>query len=102
MLPGPRCVSASSLRPMPTWLAYVVQNRSGRHPHDDDADLVVGPVADDRVYDVVEAYELGQYTDAEAIRRLESFKLTDQVVFKTTAALAHLAFVESHRIEGTG
>jgi hypothetical protein len=73
------------------WLEYVVANRSGNGA-DGDFDLVIGPVANDRVYDVVETYELGDYTVAEAISRLKSFKLTDQVVFKTEAALRHLTF----------
>jgi hypothetical protein len=75
------------------WLEYVVKNRSGRGD-DDDFDIVIGPVANDRVYTVVESYELGDYTAEEAIRRLKTFKLTDQIVFKTQKALEHIVFVE--------
>ncbi|MCL1798117.1 MAG: DUF3990 domain-containing protein [Eggerthellaceae bacterium] len=79
------------------WLEYVVANRLGT-AQKNDFDLVVGPVANDRVYDVVEAFELGDYTQDEAIRRLLAFKLTDQVVFKTDKSLDYLAFLSSESV----
>jgi hypothetical protein len=76
------------------WLTYVVMNRSGRGI-DTDFDIVIGPVANDRVYTVVEAYELGDYTADEAIIRLKTFKLTDQIVFKSTKSLQYISFVHA-------
>jgi len=75
------------------WLEYVVNNRAGRGG--DDFDIVIGPVANDRVYSVVDEYELGTYTPQEAIIRLKTYKLTDQYVFKTKKALQTLAFKDS-------
>lgn len=74
------------------WLEYVVTNRLG-NGKENDYDIVIGPVANDRVYTVVEAYELGDYTAEEAIKRLETYKLTDQVVCKSEKALALLSFI---------
>ncbi|MDR1505832.1 MAG: DUF3990 domain-containing protein [Treponema sp.] len=76
------------------WLEYVVKNRSG-NGIDNDFDIVIGPVANDRVYTVVESYELGDYTADEAINRLKTFKLTDQVVFKSPKALQYIIFVQA-------
>ena len=80
------------------WLRYVVKNRSG-FGKDNDFDIVIGPVANDRVYDVVENFELGDYSEEEAIRRLLTFRLTDQVVFKTEKSLLHLKYLEHEQIE---
>ena len=44
------------------WLRYVVANRSGAGK-DNDFDIVIGPVANDRVYEVVENFELGDYSE---------------------------------------
>ena len=80
------------------WLRYVVANRSG-FGKDNDFDIVIGPVANDRVYDVVESFELGDYSEEEAIQRLLTFRLTDQVVFKTEKSLLHLKYLEHEQIE---
>ena len=74
------------------WLHYVVANRSGTGK-DNDFDIVIGPVANDRVYEVVENFELGDYSEDEAIRRLLSFRLTDQIVFKTEESLLYLSYL---------
>ena len=81
------------------WLRYVVANRSG-YGKDNDCDIVIGPVANDRVYDVVENFELGDYSEDEAIRRLLTFRLTDQVVFKTEKSLLCLKYLEHEQIGG--
>lgn len=79
------------------WLRYVVTNRSGAGCAED-YDIVKGPVANDRVYDVVETFELGDYNEDEAIRRLLTFRLTDQVVFKSEASLQYLKFEDAREI----
>ena len=81
------------------WLRYVVANRSGAGK-DNDFDIVAGPVANDRVYEVVESFELGDYSEDEAIRRLLSFRLTDQVVFKTEKSLLYLTYLNHELIAG--
>jgi hypothetical protein len=81
-----------------SWLRYVVTNRSGAGTTHD-YDIVKGPVADDRVYDVVEAFEIGVYSEAEAISRLLAFRLTDQVVFKSDASFQYLLFENSLEVD---
>ena len=81
------------------WLRYVVENRSGAGK-DNDFDIVIRPVANDRVYEVVENFELGDYSEDEAIRRLLSFRLTDQIVFKTEKSLCYLTYHSHELIAG--
>ena len=83
----------------PEWLRYVVANRSG-YGKDSNFDIVSGPVANDRVYEVVESFELGDYSEDEAIRRLLFFRLTDQLVFKTEKSLLYLKYLTHEQIEG--
>jgi hypothetical protein len=80
--------------PDSAWLDYVVANRSGKGI-DNDYDIVMGPVANDRVYTVVESYELGDYTADEAIKRLKTYRLTGQIVWKSNRALSLLSFTKS-------
>jgi len=76
------------------WLRCIVENRMGRGK-DRDFDIVIGPVANDRVFDVIENFEIGVYSEEEAIKRFLAFRLTDQVVFKTEKSLAYLKYVGS-------
>jgi hypothetical protein len=80
------------------WLRYIVANRSGAG-RDNDFDVVIGPVANDRVYEVIENFEIGDYSEEEAIRRFLTFRLTNQVVFKTEKSLRYLTYA-GHELIG--
>ena len=79
------------------WFRYVVANRSGSGK-DNDFDIVIGPVANDRVYEVIEGFELGDYSEEEALKRFLAFKLTDQVVFKTEKSLSYIKYLSYERV----
>jgi len=79
------------------WLRYVVANRSGTGK-DKDFDIAMGPVANDRVYEVIDNFELGDYSEEETIRRLLTFRLTDQIVFKTEKSLRYLKYIGMEQI----
>ena len=79
--------------PDEAWLDFICANRSGcgiSKPYD----IVLGPVANDKVYRVVQFYENGVYDKDEAIRRLKADKLFDQILFHTEKSLTHCRFVE--------
>jgi rRNA processing protein Gar1 len=78
-------------KPNKKWLDFVVGNRANKEKIGI-ADIVFGPVANDDVYAVVEAYEAGVYTEAEAVSRLKIKKLFNQYVFKTQEAIDLLKF----------
>lgn len=75
------------------WLEFVSKNRSGQIL-ECDWDIIVGPVANDNTMPVVTLYLRGDYDADEALKRLLTQKLKDQVVFKTEKSLAYLKFVE--------
>lgn len=78
--------------PTSEWFDFVMANR-----HDvnftHDYDLVMGPVANDNVYETLTLFEDGILTKEEAIVRLRTYKLVDQVFFHSEAALKFLSYV---------
>ncbi|MCM1525363.1 MAG: DUF3990 domain-containing protein [Ruminococcus sp.] len=73
------------------WLGFVSGCRSEKN-HTDKYDIIIGPVANDRTFDVISLYLAGIYDEDEAIRRLLPFKLKDQYAFKSEKALGLLIF----------
>ena len=81
------------------WLRFVVHNRrEGRDPSCA-ADVIVGPVADDDVFETVALFESGLISEDEAIARFKVKELFDQVLFCNERALSHLLFVGATVIE---
>lgn len=76
------------------WLDSVVACRKGNDVFVG-YDVVLGPVADDNVYETIRLYEVGVYTRDETIRRLKTKKLFNQIVFKTEAAVKFCRFIGS-------
>lgn len=57
-------------------------------------DIIKGPVADDRVYACLNAFE-NKFMDMNtAINELKTYKLADQVSFHTLKAVSLLKFIE--------
>ena len=75
------------------WLDYVAANRRGIAPKED-ADMVIGPVANDQTFPTLLLYLDGYLTAEAAIQQLLPQKLKDQYVFKTEKALSLLHCAE--------
>ena len=77
------------------WLDFIAQCRSGKtHNYD----IVEGPMADDQIWDYVEAYMSGKISKA-AFWELIKFKYpTHQIVFCTEDALKTLHFERSETL----
>ncbi|MBR4221484.1 MAG: DUF3990 domain-containing protein [Victivallales bacterium] len=75
------------------WLRFVNANRHGAAV-ECDADVVIGPVANDNTMPVLNLYFSGAYTEDEALRRLLPQKLKNQFAFKTEHAIEALLFKE--------
>ncbi|MCF0238369.1 MAG: DUF3990 domain-containing protein, partial [Sphaerochaetaceae bacterium] len=60
----------------------------------DDYDIVIGPVANDKTMPVISLYFSGVYDIEETIKRLMPQKLQDQYAFRTEKALKALRFLE--------
>ena len=75
------------------WLDFICDNRSGKPTGD--YDIVIGPVADDRVYRVVVEYENGDIDRQLALGRLKAETLCDQILFHTERSLKYLTYVDT-------
>lgn len=77
------------------WLNFVVDSRKGvEHNYD----LVFGPVANDKVFTVVNLYESGVLDAPAAIAELKAYITYDQLSFHTPRVLQALRFVESYEV----
>lgn len=82
--------------PDEAWLNFVVNSRKGvKH----DFDLVFGPVANDKVFTVVNLYESGVLDAPAAIAQLKAYKTYNQISFHTPKVIKALRFVESYEPE---
>ena len=80
--------------PEEAWFDFVMDNRhTAGFSHD--YDIVMGPVANDNVYETLTLFEDGIISKQEAIARLKTYKLVDQVLFHTEVAFEFLRFVDS-------
>ena len=79
------------------WLNFICDNRSGKTTGN--YDIVIGPVADDRVYRVVVEYENGDVDKETALKKLKTESLCDQILFHTEKALKYLKYVDTEVLE---
>ena len=75
------------------WLEFVVNNRRGAFMNNA-ADLHIGPVADDNIYQSIRLFETGAYDAEYTVKKLKTEALHDQWTFHTTKALSYLKFKE--------
>ena len=80
--------------PNAEWLRFVVKNRTGQSDSED-ADLIIGPVANDQTAPVIDLFLDGMYDEEETIKRLLPQKLKDQYTFKSEKAIALLHCTEA-------
>lgn len=73
------------------WLDFIVKCRDIRD--DTDWDIVIGGVANDKVFDTLEAFFDGFATKAQTISKLSMAMPNLQICFRTEASLRTLKFV---------
>lgn len=78
------------------WLDFICNNRSGKYTGE--YDVVIGPVADDKVYRVVVEYENGDIDKDLALKNLKTEKLCDQILFHTERSLNFLKYIHTEVI----
>lgn len=78
------------------WLSFILNCRSGKNTTD--YDIVVGGVANDKVFNTVELFFDGLIDKLEAINRLRFEKPNLQICFRTEKALKYLHFERSERV----
>lgn len=79
------------------WLNFIAANRlHGNVDHS--YDIVMGPVADDRVYTVLNLYEGGFIDEVDAMKRMKAYRLADQVLFHTERSLRGLRYLATMEV----
>lgn len=73
------------------WLDFICNNRNGKNTGE--YDVVIGPVADDKVYRVVVEYENGDIDKELALKKLKTETLCDQILFHSEDSLKYLKFI---------
>ena len=79
------------------WLSFVVNNRKGI-PSTEFADMHIGPVADDNIYQSIRLFETGAYDAEYTVKKLKTELLHDQWTLHTEKALSFLTFTEYKEI----
>ena len=79
------------------WLDFIYANRNGYKTIF--FDIVLGPVANDSLYATLQVFEQGIITKAQAIERLKTYTLVDQISFHSPKVLETLRFLESYEVE---
>lgn len=82
--------------PDEAWLNFVVDSRKGV---EHDYDLVFGPVANDKVFTVVNLYESGVLDAPAAIAELKAYKTYNQLSFHTPRVIQALRLVECYEVK---
>ncbi len=75
------------------WLDFVVGNRKGENAHN--YDIIMGPVANDKLYATISLYENGVLDASAAIEQLKTHQWFDQLSFHTPQVCALLTYIES-------
>ncbi len=78
------------------WLDFILSCR--REKDDSDYDLVIGGVADDKVFNTVELFLDGLINKDEAIKRLKYENPNLQMAFRTEGSLSYLHFEGSEEL----
>lgn len=78
------------------WLIFVVNNRRGEIKHN--YDLIMGPVANDKLYATIALYENGVLDANAAIMQLNTLQLFDQLSFHSIKTCNLLTFIKSYKL----
>ncbi len=79
------------------WLDFVMQNRT-QPDFNHEFDIVTGPVADDRVYACLNAFESGFMDRETVLKELKTYVLADQLLFHTAKSLLFLNYVDKEEV----
>ena len=84
--------------PDASWLEFVVHNRRYGRSADVDADVIIGPVANDNVFRTIDLLESGDLTKDEAIARFKVNRLYDQHLIATPKGLNFLRYENAYEV----
>lgn len=78
------------------WLDFIINCRNGNtHKYD----IVIGPIADDSIYDYIEAYSFDQMNKSYFYESMKSKYSVHQISFHTIKALNCINFIKSYQLK---
>lgn len=80
------------------WVDFVLDNRM-IEGYTHDYDIVIGPVADDKVYTQFSLFEGGIISKETLIQELKTYRLVDQYLFHTEKAFPYLKYISNYSIK---
>lgn len=81
------------------WFRYVFSNRRSLPDELADTDVVIGPIANDTIYNTLGIMTSGYLTDDEAMKLLCIGPCYEQITLKTKKAAEHLEFISSEILD---
>jgi len=78
------------------WLDFVVNSRNGQQH---DFEIIMGPVADDKVYATITLYESGVLSAEATVAQLKVNEYFNQISFHSDRALKELRRIKSEEIK---
>jgi len=80
------------------WFSYISQNRAGGGDAHDDADVIIGPIANDTLYDTYGIIFSGLISGDDALRLLQVGNRYTQINIKSEKAAAQLKWVSAKHL----
>lgn len=80
------------------WLDYILRNRAGRADAHPEADVVIGPIANDTIYDTLGILTSGVLTREQSLALLRIGPAFEQTVLKTEKAAARLKWLSTRAL----
>ncbi|WP_026520507.1 DUF3990 domain-containing protein [Butyrivibrio sp. FCS006] len=82
------------------WFRYVFSNRRSLPDYLSEYDVIMGPIANDTIFDTLGIMTSGYLSDDEAMKLLCVGPCYQQITLKTLKAAEHLRFVSSEILSG--
>ena len=77
------------------WFNYIFSNRSGRADMLPDADVIIGPIANDTIYDTYGIFTSGLMEPAQALELLKMGPAYEQIALKTGKAAERIEWLSA-------
>lgn len=81
------------------WFDYIFSNRHNHQDYLSEYDLIIGPIANDTIYNTFGVITSGILDDQVAFKLLDIGPIYKQFVIKTDKANSHLKYIDSYIID---
>ena len=84
------------------WLEFVIANRTYSKPAKtyDEYDIIIGPIANDKLFDTIDMYQSGLISAENAIKIMNCMDYGEQTALKTEKAIRNLNFLAYKELKG--